>query len=225
MQDLSDLTPIGSGANAERSRSGQILTSPRSSRIGLHLRRGRYRRSFDSHAPSSTNQRLLRYCHQARCRQRDPLAPACREILTSSRCRFFLARLSLWLSSRSECRVRWVSATQAKHPEPVCPRSSTNKIGFPLRSWRSMRSLPTISPLALNQGPLPIRSRASVGLLLFAGSRSTLKYARHVLSPCPTAVAKVWQIRSAPAKPPRLPVLLLALVTKNPCSGVARRRR
>src|SRR3954464_10783406 len=51
---------------AEESRSGQILTSPRSSKIGLHLRRGRYRRSFDSHAPSSTNRTLPRYCRQAR---------------------------------------------------------------------------------------------------------------------------------------------------------------
>ena len=89
---------------------------------------------------------------------------------------------------RMSCSLGFCDPGQA--PGTGCPRSSTNKIGFPLRSWRSMRSLPTISPLALNQGPLPIRSRALVGLLLFAGSRSTLKYARHVLSPCPTAVAE-----------------------------------
>src|SRR6516165_12168324 len=118
---------------------------------------------------------------------------------------------------RMSCSLGFGDPGQA--PGTGCPRSSTNKIGFPLRSWRSARSFPTIRPLALNQGPLPIRSRALVGLLLLPGSRSTLKYARHVLSPYPTAVAKVWQIRSAPAKPPRLPVLLLALVTKKPMLG------
>src|ERR1051325_99849 len=51
------------------------------------------------------------------------------------------------------------------------------------------------------------------------GSCSTLKYAPHVLSPCPAAVAKSWQIRSAPARPFRLQVLLLALVTKKPMLG------
>src|SRR6516162_4398047 len=120
---------------------------------------------------------------------------------------------------RMSCSLGFGDPGQA--PGTGCPRSSTNKIGFPLRSWRSARSFPTIRPLALNHGPLPIRSRALVGLLLLPGSRSTLKYARHVLSPDPTAVAKVWQIRSAPAKPPRLPVLLLALVTKKPMLGGA----
>src|SRR6266581_2657451 len=116
---------------------------------------------------------------------------------------------------RMSCSLGFGDPGQA--PGTGWPRSSTNKIGFPLRSWRSVRSLPTMRPLALYQGPLPIRSRALVGLLLLAGSRSTLRYACHVLSP--TAVAKVWQILSAPAKPPRLPVLLLALVTKKPMLG------
>jgi hypothetical protein len=46
-----------------------------------------------------------------------------------------------------------------------------------------------MTPLALNQGPLPIRLRASVGWLLLSGSLSTLKYARQVLLPWPTAAA------------------------------------
>src|SRR4029079_9701792 len=66
------------------------------------------------------------------------------------------------------------------------PRSSTNKIGFPLRAWRSVRSLPTMRPLALNQGPLPIRSRALVGLSLLAGGAPTPHEPRPLLSLRPT---------------------------------------
>src|SRR5262245_5667727 len=60
-----------------------------------------------------------------------------------------------------------------------------------------------------------MRSRANVGWLLFDASRSTLKYARQVFDPCPTAAARRWHVASAPASPPRFPVALVALDTKN----------
>jgi hypothetical protein len=46
-------------------------------------------------------------------------------------------------------------------------------------------------------------------------SRSTLRYARQVRRPCPEAAASRWQVASAPDKPPRLPVTLVALVVKK----------
>src|SRR5262245_54683582 len=60
-----------------------------------------------------------------------------------------------------------------------------------------------------------MRSRAFVGWLLFDASRSTLKYARQVFDPCPTAAARRWHVASAPARPPIFPVTLVALDTKN----------
>jgi len=69
--------------------------------------------------------------------------------------------------------------------------------------------------VAFVHGPLPMRLRASVGRLPVSGSRSTLTYARHVLAPAPTAAARLWHSVSAPRRPPRLPVTLVALVTKK----------
>src|SRR4051794_11444773 len=53
--------------------------------------------------------------------------------------------------------------------------SSMNTRGSPLRACRLARSAATITPRALNQGPLPMRSLALVGMLLLAGSFSTLR--------------------------------------------------
>src|SRR5580698_7132412 len=72
------------------------------------------------------------------------------------------------------------------------------------------------TPLALYQGPAPIRSRAfTAGWPLAA---CVLKYACQVLLPlaAPAATASAWQCASAPASPPRLaPSPLPALVTKK----------
>src|SRR5690348_10224038 len=50
-----------------------------------------------------------------------------------------------------------------------------------------------------------------------------LRYARHVRAPAPAAAARSWQILSAPASPPRLPVAGDALLTKKRigCCGAA----
>src|SRR5262247_2456222 len=64
-----------------------------------------------------------------------------------------------------------------------------------------------------------MRLRASVDRLPLSASRSTLRYARHRLLPAPAAVASVWQMLSAPRRPPRFPVALFALVTKKPIVG------
>src|SRR5688572_27987451 len=58
------------------------------------------------------------------------------------------------------------------------PFSSTKTEASPERLCNSVRLLATTTPLALNHGPRPMRSRALVGRLPFDGSRSTLKYAR-----------------------------------------------
>src|SRR4029453_14887148 len=83
----------------------------------------------------------------------------------------------------------------------------------PLRACRSLRSVATTTPLTLVHGPWPIRDPASTRAP--AASRSALKEARHVLLPRLTAAARLWQRASAPASPPRLPVTLVLLVTKN----------
>ena len=62
-----------------------------------------------------------------------------------------------------------------------------------------------------------MRLRASVALFPLAASCSTLRYARHGVRPAPTALARSRQRLSAPLRPPMLPVVLLALVTKKPC--------
>src|SRR5450759_3302654 len=58
------------------------------------------------------------------------------------------------------------------------------------------------TPLALNQGPLPIRS-----LALTPPGPCVERYACHVLLPAPAAWARLWHCRSAPASPPRSPPL------------------
>src|SRR5262249_45945741 len=78
-----------------------------------------------------------------------------------------------------------------------------------------VRVFATSARLALYQGPVPIRSRALVGRFPFAASRSTLRYARQVRAPWPTAAANRWHVASAPVRPPRLPVTLVELVTKK----------
>src|SRR5262245_50583623 len=55
------------------------------------------------------------------------------------------------------------------------PRSFTSPLASPERACRSVRLLATSIMLALYQGPEPIRSRACVGWLLLAASRSTLR--------------------------------------------------
>src|SRR5258706_16096997 len=83
-----------------------------------------------------------------------------------------------------------------------------------LSLWRSATLLAIITPFALDQGPVPIRSRA-----LIAGWPADpfpLRYACHILAPAPAAVASIWQWRSAPRRPPRFPPLPgPALVTKK----------
>src|SRR5215813_5420808 len=64
--------------------------------------------------------------------------------------------------------------------------------------WSSATSFAITSPLVFRQGPLPMRSRA-----LTAPDPWVLRYACHVLPPAPAAWASVWQVLSAPARPPR----------------------
>src|SRR4029450_4982312 len=72
----------------------------------------------------------------------------------------------------------------------------------------------TSSPSALYQGPFPIRSRAFTPG--WPDAVDTLRYARQVWSPAPSAFANAWQCASAPLSPPRSPPLPLPrLVTKN----------
>src|SRR4051812_35307002 len=71
-------------------------------------------------------------------------------------------------------------------------------------------------PFAFTHGPFPMRLRPSVGRLPLSASRSTLRYARQVFEPAPAAVARFWHRASAPRRPPRFPVTLVALVTKKP---------
>src|SRR4030095_15251939 len=67
--------------------------------------------------------------------------------------------------------------------------------------------------LALYQGPEPMRSRALTGAPF--ESRSTLRYALQVLALCPMPAPSRWHVASAPARPPRFPVALVALETKK----------
>src|SRR4029453_9911001 len=82
---------------------------------------------------------------------------------------------------------------------------------------RSATFCATRAPLALYQGPVPMRSRAfTAGWPLAA---LALRYACQVLV-LPAAVASVWQMRSAPASPPRsAPLPDPALATKNDIGG------
>src|SRR6185503_20131075 len=82
---------------------------------------------------------------------------------------------------------------------------------------RSATFCATRAPLALYQGPAPMRSRAfTAGWPLAAAA---LRYACQVLV-LPAAVASVWQMRSAPASPPRsAPLPEPALATKNDIGG------
>src|SRR5215468_5595385 len=57
--------------------------------------------------------------------------------------------------------------------------------------------------------------------MAFVGGVAALRYARQVLFPCPTAVASRWQRWSAPARPPRLAVVLVSLLTKKFIIGLA----
>src|SRR4029434_7348935 len=95
------------------------------------------------------------------------------------------------------------------------PFSSMRSAALPVRECSSSRFLATSTPLALRQGPMPIRLRASTGLPPLAGSWSALRYARQSWPPAPAAVANCWHIASAPPRPPRFPVVLRELVTKK----------
>src|SRR5262245_22367148 len=95
------------------------------------------------------------------------------------------------------------------------PFSSTNSEASPVREWSSPTFLATSTPLALRQGPMPIRLRASTGPPPLAGSWSALRYARHSWPPAPAAVANRWHMASAPLRPPRFPVVLRELETKK----------
>src|SRR3954454_2003225 len=69
------------------------------------------------------------------------------------------------------------------------------------------------APFALNHGPAPMRSRALTAAWPLPAA--ALRYACHVLLD-PAAVPRLWQMRSAPAMPPRsAPLPEPALVTKN----------
>src|SRR5262245_35331997 len=102
------------------------------------------------------------------------------------------------------------------------PRSSTNTEASPLRAWRSVTLAATVMPAAFTHGPVPMRERALVGPLPLSGSRSTLRYARQVFELKPTDAPRLWQSASAPRRPPRFPVTLVALVTKKLIDGEAR---
>jgi hypothetical protein len=65
-----------------------------------------------------------------------------------------------------------------------------NTSALPVRPCNSDKELATAMPFTLTHGPVPIRDRASVGLLPLSGSWSALRYARHVLLPAPTAAAR-----------------------------------
>jgi len=70
--------------------------------------------------------------------------------------------------------------------------------------------------------PLVIPAQAGIQVALQKRAKMDAGLRRHdksSLSPNPAALAKFWQILSAPARPPRFAVLLLALVTKNPMLG------
>src|SRR5262249_25810593 len=95
------------------------------------------------------------------------------------------------------------------------PFPSTNSEASPVRAWSSPTFLATSTPLALRQGPMPIRLRASTGPPPLAGSCSALRYARHSWPPAPAAVANRWHRASAPPQPPRFSVLLRELETKK----------
>src|SRR5262245_5786862 len=95
------------------------------------------------------------------------------------------------------------------------PRSSTKTAASPLLACSAVRSAATVAPLAFTHGPVPMRERAFVGPFPLSGSCSTLRYARQVFEPAPAAEARFWQMVSAPRRPPRLPVVLVALVTKK----------
>src|ERR1041385_1241089 len=94
------------------------------------------------------------------------------------------------------------------------PVSSMKSAASPVRACSSSRLRAISTPLALRHGPIPMRVRPSTGGPL-SGSRSTLIYARHVCPAPPAVAASCWHSASAPRSPPRLPVVLLALLTKN----------
>src|SRR5262245_8459977 len=85
----------------------------------------------------------------------------------------------------------------------------------PVRECSSSRFLATSTPLALRQGPMPMRLRASTGPPPLAGSWLALRYARHSWPPAPAEVANRWHNASAPLRPPIFPVVLVVLVTKK----------
>ena len=83
-----------------------------------------------------------------------------------------------------------------------------------LSEWRSSTLFAMTTPFAFVHGPLPIRSFAFTAGCPAAAA--ALRYARQVRLPAPAAAARVWQILSAPARPPRFaPLPDPALVTKN----------
>ena len=94
------------------------------------------------------------------------------------------------------------------------PCSVMNSAASPVRECSSSTFLAMRTPLASRHGPLPMRVRASTAAPL-SGSCSTLIYARHNRAPAPTVVASRWQRASAPRSPPRLPVVLVTLLTKK----------
>ena len=74
---------------------------------------------------------------------------------------------------RTSC---WTGEGDPAHwPLMRWPRSSRKTAASPRRACRAARSLATMTPAELNQGPLPIRLRASVGALPLSASRSTLR--------------------------------------------------
>src|SRR5690242_6853827 len=79
---------------------------------------------------------------------------------------------------------------------------------------RSSRFFATITPFALYQGPLPMRSRALTPAS--PPGSAVLRYAFQLLCVDPAALASALQCASAPSSPPRFaPLPLPALVTKN----------
>src|SRR5688572_12253932 len=98
-----------------------------------------------------------------------------------------------------------------------CSSSAVSLLMLALSECRSSTFDAIGVPLALYQGPLPIRSRA------LTSGIEVLRYARHGRLPAPAFAASVWQCLSAPANPPRLPpipepVLLTKKLMDWPCA-------
>src|SRR6185503_11855040 len=95
--------------------------------------------------------------------------------------------------------------------------SAVSLLMLALAECRSATFFATITPLALYQGPLPMRSRAfSPGAPVAPAPGVLLRYACQLVRFEPAFCASALQCASAPSRPPRsAPLPLPTLVTKN----------